>query len=351
MRIAILGPYPRDGLGGIAVYLDRLTDYLEKRGHEVFKIDTNKNKRKNKLGHLLWIIENILFPRVDVLHLNTLDWLEMAVFVWACRMRRIKTVATIHSFREEISELPPYKRACAGYFANSVDYIIAVGQKENEKLKESFKIKNKSEVIKPFIKPQIRDTALPIQVEEFIKKYKTVISANGSNNNRYKGRDIYGLDMLIELGDLLRWRDDIGIIYCQSKTTDRENLAAAYQRVDELNLGDRIHIVTDKIEFWPVLMRSSLFIRPTRTDSYGISVAEAITLGVPAIASDVCRRPEGTVTFRCGDIEDLYSKVTGVLDNYDYYCSLVSRIELDECTPDIERVYKALLGSNATEAI
>lgn len=54
-----------------------------------------------------------------------------------------------------------------------------------------------------------------------------------------------------------------------------------------------------------LISRCDVFVRPTLADGDAISVREALALGVPCLASDAALRPEGTVTFRSNDAEDL----------------------------------------------
>jgi hypothetical protein len=41
---------------------------------------------------------------------------------------------------------------------------------------------------------------------------------------------------------------------------------------------------------------NTIYIRPTRSDGDAVSLREALALGVPAIATDVVRRPDGVLT-------------------------------------------------------
>jgi glycogen(starch) synthase len=54
---------------------------------------------------------------------------------------------------------------------------------------------------------------------------------------------------------------------------------------------------------------SQVFIRPTFEDGDSISVREALSLGVPVVASRVGMRPDGAILFHPGDVEDLISKI------------------------------------------
>ena len=57
----------------------------------------------------------------------------------------------------------------------------------------------------------------------------------------------------------------------------------------------------------------NLSIRPTITDGDAISIREALYFNCEVIASDVVKRPEGTVYFKCRDIDDLYYQTSKIL--------------------------------------
>jgi hypothetical protein len=63
-----------------------------------------------------------------------------------------------------------------------------------------------------------------------------------------------------------------------------------------------------------LIARCDAFIRPTTHDGDAISVREALALGVPCVASDVCARPHGAYTFRAGDAMDLTDQVHHALE-------------------------------------
>ena len=89
-------------------------------------------------------------------------------------------------------------------------------------------------------------------------------------------------------------------------------------------------------------MKSDVFVRPTNTDGYGISIAEAIYFKVPAVASNVCSRPEGTILFRSRDSDDFVSKVNHVLNNYKEYKGEIANIEFENNIKKIVKIYKTL---------
>jgi glycosyltransferase involved in cell wall biosynthesis len=62
-----------------------------------------------------------------------------------------------------------------------------------------------------------------------------------------------------------------------------------------------------------VIARSDIFVRPTYSDADAVSVREALALGTPVVASDVVRRPEGTLCFKTGDAGDLAAKIESLV--------------------------------------
>lgn len=92
-------------------------------------------------------------------------------------------------------------------------------------------------------------------------------------------------------------------------------------------------------------MKSDLFVRPTNTDGYSVSIAEVIYFKVPAIASDVCARPQGTVLFKSRDIDDFYLKVKDVLSNHQKAVSRLKKVRNRNCVNEIIDIYKKTLHS------
>jgi glycogen(starch) synthase len=58
-----------------------------------------------------------------------------------------------------------------------------------------------------------------------------------------------------------------------------------------------------------LMSRSDVFLRPTLEDGDSISVREAISLGVPVVASRTGARPAGAILFEPGNMEDMLSKL------------------------------------------
>jgi glycosyltransferase involved in cell wall biosynthesis len=117
----------------------------------------------------------------------------------------------------------------------------------------------------------------------------------------------------VRLVDELRAERDIHLAIClYGQQQYPEYLAHLRELAAE---RPHIHLVFDLgfPTFVALLRRASLLLRPTTVDSYGLAVADAILLGVPVVASDVCRRHPGADVFRAGDYEAFREKVLAVL--------------------------------------
>ena len=73
---------------------------------------------------------------------------------------------------------------------------------------------------------------------------------------------------------------------------------------------------------------SDVFVRSSSVDSFGLCVAEAIFLGKPAIATDVCRRVDGVRLYRAGDVDSLGLILEEVFEKVN--SGNLERIVLDE---------------------
>jgi len=98
---------------------------------------------------------------------------------------------------------------------------------------------------------------------------------------------------------------------CQLESPEQKAYLKTIQsKIKALGLVSHFYFFTNGPEFWPITKQSDLFVRPTTSDSFGISIQEAISAGTPAIASNVCIRPEGTILFEACNTDNFIAMVT-----------------------------------------
>lgn len=326
LRILITGPCAPP-YGGVSVYIRRLFDYLSQRGHYCHVYDqfnyqeqrASSNERPEGIEllngklHTCWRV--LTGGNFDIMHINERSWKHLCMMVTLARLKGMRPVITLHSLRDDLRAMGWLNRISAGRAINKADYIISSGRKELEILQAHYPIHN-IRVITPFIPPSAAGPydELPLEIQNFCQGHSRTICANGSNQDFYQGNDIYGLDMLVEVSRALWDKWNAGIIFCISRVTDAGYVRSIQERIRQLGMEKHFLIYCNNIEFWKVIRQCDIFVRPTRTDSFGISVAESLWLQKPAVASDACLRPAGTILFPAGDTDGMLAVLNNLLE-------------------------------------
>lgn len=102
-----------------------------------------------------------------------------------------------------------------------------------------------------------------------------------------KGQDVL-VEAMAGLADL-EW-------YCQcvGPTRDLEFVAGLHERIEQLGLADRNRLLGPRTQeqLRPIYAASDLLVLPSRAESYGMVVTEALARGIPVVGSDVGGVPE-----------------------------------------------------------
>lgn len=125
-------------------------------------------------------------------------------------------------------------------------------------------------------------------------------------------RPEYGFDLLMDaVSRLNRKYPELGCLVIGSG----EDRSAAEELIRKCRLGGSVFLAGDLDHqlCLTAISRSTAFVRPTFRDGDSISVREAMSLGVPVVASNVGTRPEGTLLFEVGDLEALISQIERAL--------------------------------------
>ena len=350
-KIALIGVYPPP-YGGISVHIQRLNEQLEKKGFGCIIYDSGKNKdilqknvkaTKNTKG---WVLKYFLNAKEDIVHNHGYEPKSMLLFSLFSIVRKKKVIFTFHSFRYNIKNIGLLHKFIFWMAARANLYFIVVGPQIKEKIISLGIGPENIEVIPSFIPPAVREediAEIPQEVWDFIDSHSPVISANAFKISFYGNQDLYGIDLCIDLcADLKQYYPRIGLVFCLPDIGDYDYFRKMKQRIEEKGIENNFLFITEQYQFYPILMKSDVFVRPTNTDGYGVSIAEAIYFKVPAVASDVCQRPEGTITFKSRDTNEFTSKVKEVLDNYEEHKKRLEEVELEDNFEKIMKVYRKL---------
>lgn len=328
-KIALFGTYPPP-YGGRSVHLKRLAANLSDMHYTVHIYSNTGNIEKNskiKLKKTKRIIFDLFRENFDIIHFHDRNFKLIFIITFFSKLLNYKTILTYHSFRDNPDKYGFINKNLFKFCIKRIDKFICVGINEKKKL-QKYVLDKKITTIPGFIKPFENEedkNAIPLDVWNFIDKQKFLISGNG-NVNFYKNTDLYGIDMFIELvSSLTRRGYNVGLLFAllglESQNNDEKNYYKSLKKkVVDLGLQEKVYFFEVKnSEFYPILKKTQLFIRPTNTDGFPLSLAEAISLKVPSIASDVIERPKETIIFKNRDNDDLLKKATSVIDEYDYY--------------------------------
>ncbi|MBI1362975.1 MAG: glycosyltransferase [Proteobacteria bacterium] len=311
---SFLGTVPPP-FGGVTVFSKRKIAQWRKQGKHVTLVDITRLSSLAKLGHFIRILVQ---GQSSGLYINNLSGFYLAAAALNIGGAQIffhdhnYDLSRMHGLRGKL--LACVLRRAKGVFfdgAHSRQTYIAAGLLAADK---------PFQISPPFIEPDMDEkedilASYPQELMAFIAAHSPVIGANAFKIIQTEdGTDLYGVDMTIDLLAALRkTHPNTGVVFAVSVAEDTLYAAALKERLAELHLTEHFYFFTGTRELWPLFGAVDVMIRPTSTDGYGVSIAESLFMGTPAVASDVCTRPEGTTLFKARNADDLLNKVRSTL--------------------------------------
>lgn len=313
MKILLIGPLPPP-LGGVSVFLKRHKRALESEGHEVDLLDRTKLGRWRYVWHLC-------FGRLKDYDLISVHVQSLCVpLILLARGAASRTQVMDHNWRR-IETWNRWQRKVYGAFLARCRELVLIGHEIKSYYEEhGVALARQTAIRSPFIPPPADEEqaiweSYPSEVHAFVRRAAPLVLANAPRIVFYRGVDLYGLDMCVDLvAELKRDHPQIGLLFALAEVGDEAYLRAIKKRINAVGIEENFHFMTGHREMWPLFKRAQLFVRPTCADGYGISVAEAVYFGCPAVASDVCTRTPGTIVFRNRDREDFWRRCRQALN-------------------------------------
>ncbi len=321
LKVLLVGPYPPP-FGGMATHIKNLQTNLTANGIDAHVLSSNEvEKWTNRVWHeklnLIWVFEKGIRLNFDLIHYHATAYNLKGLFAFGLLAKIGKPVLiTLHSFRLDNYKFSTLLRPLVRLALSSFPIIICVGTELANQIIQIGINRAKIKVVSPYL-PSINDsihsTNIPKELELFIKHHSPIISACASKLVFYQNHDLYGMDLCVSLvKELFTEMPNIGFIFSLSQIGNQVYFDQIMNEVQSNGLQNNFYVQISS-DYIPVIQKSSLVIRTTNTDSYGLSVMEALEVGIPVIASDVCTRPKGTILFKSRDLDDLTAKVREVL--------------------------------------
>lgn len=303
MKVRVLAPFPPP-YGGVALHSVRLLEGLRRHGLNATGIS---------LGGLPDGIDGIThlsaggFLQRSIVHYHTDEgnhrWMRLLSRMW--RTTLTPYVVTVHSFRHRPEfDDASVRRSLAAAFKHA-KAVIAISDEVVNDLECRIGVRHKLTRTIPSNLPISQwETAFPLspQIPQDWKDASVRLLANAGRIVSYQGKDLYGLDVLVEAMNQLD--GDVRLCIAVGEIVDAAVWADLRSRIE----GDpRISVVRDlQGPLVPAVRHAHIVIRPTRTEGGpSLTLSEALELGRWAVGSDSVTRPEGTLLFRNEDPEDL----------------------------------------------
>ncbi|MGO3801521.1 MAG: glycosyltransferase [Fusobacterium sp.] len=359
MKINLVGCLPPP-YGGISIHIKRIYKKLKSKNNLKIYTSTKesvllKDDNIKSMSLKLFFIKLLLLSRKEIFHFHVSGKKVKIILGLFSIILRKKIILTIHgdSLKKEFYSSNFFIKKVLEISIKNLNHIIVVN---NSIKKECLKLgvkENKISVIPAYLNPIINEDdykKIDMKVWNFISKRKKdedrIITGNG-NIKFYNNQDLYGLDLLINLIYKLSQKNyKASLVFAllgyegQSKI-ERDYFEKLLKKIEQYNLEERVFIYKVKdTEYYPIMDKSDVFIRPTNTDGDAISLRESIYLNKPNISSDIVERPEGTLLFKTRDIDDLFNKTINILDNYEEEVKKIEKIQVREYYKEILEVYK-----------
>ncbi len=310
--VLLIGSYPPP-LGGVSVFLKRYKRKLEAEGHTVRVLDPTK------LNNPRLLLELLTTNRYDLISLHYPSLPIMKLF------RRLgvagKTEVWDHNWRL-LEEWNARKRNSYGSFLERCQKLIIVTQDLREYYeRHSVHIPIETVVQHAFLPPNEDDeteilASYPDDILQFINRSHPLLAANAFKITFQKDVDLYGLDMCVRLVSNLKTNyPDIGLIFALAEPGDADHFKSIKREIAIQDIERNFQFLTGQKELWPLLKKADLMVRPTSSDGYSLSVAEALHFGCRVVASDAVARPPQVLLFHSRDDDDFLQQCRQVLSN------------------------------------
>ncbi|MFT6765624.1 MAG: glycosyltransferase involved in cell wall biosynthesis [Alteromonas naphthalenivorans] len=318
-KIVVLGPTPLP-YGGVSVHIQRVIDIFKKQKNKIFVFDSTQiyTSYTRYLVRLFFFVTSH-WP--DIVYYHTPDgndYYELHTLRYLQSLFKFKLIIIDHDCRYLFDRDSNFK-AIYNNLLKQVAQIVFIGEityksyiSNNMYIPKSFSIE--SSYSPPNIDNKDNEwLKYPKLLHQFVKSHSPVLAMSVYKFTLLNGEDLYGVDLAIKAMIGLREKySKVGLVCAVGDDKASDYYQVIQHIIKENNLEENVYFLHGDHALWPLFFHIDLFIRPTRSDSYGISIAEAIDCGIPALASDVCVRHKNAHIFK--NEKDFFPKISMILN-------------------------------------
>jgi N-acetyl-alpha-D-glucosaminyl L-malate synthase BshA len=299
------------------------------------------------------IVDVVKYEHLDILHVHYAIPHAISGYLAkqiVAKTNPIKLVTTLHGTDITLVGLEPHFQPLVKFSLENSDAITAVSKYLADKTIQNFSSEQPIDVIHNFVDTNIYKKLDMPQLKKQIAPNGEKILIHISNFRPVK-----------RVTDVVKIFAEV-LAYHPSKLLlvgDGPDRIEAEALTRELNICEHVRFLGSQISLVELLSISDLFLLPSQSESFGLSALEAMSCGVPVIASNIGGIPEvvnhgenGYVA-EFGDVQRMAKYATDLFNHpkkYNLFSinarkSAIENFEANIIVPQYEDLYKKLLNS------
>jgi glycogen synthase len=303
MKILLIGPYPPPH-GGVSVHVSGIHLQLIAAGVRCRVLDTSRDRPGLGFGIVLlrhawqgWTLH------VHTNGHNLKSWL-VALGCGLAGKSSGGCILTLHSGMAPgyLRAASTWRRSLAAFVCSLYTRVICVSDEIRSAILSLGLPAHRTEIVPACLSTERTEVALDASILAWIGRHQPLFSTT------LFFRPEYGFDLLATAVARLRLRyPSVGCLVMGSGEQREE----AERKIHETGLEENVFLLGDVNHdaCLALMSASDVFIRPTLEDGDSTSVREALSLGVPVVASRIGTRPPDAILFQPGDVGEMLSKI------------------------------------------
>ncbi len=321
-RVTLIGHYPPP-YGGVATLMAQMESALGAAGLPVTiwnlghgsptgerVVDFDDSNRVHEVWQL-W--RALAGSEGDVFHVLSSSyrsfWMASVCLVLAGMTRRKMVVSFVGgAFAEFVGSLRGGKRSFARFALSKAAMLLPCNEEIERAVAKLAPGRPMRRISNTF--PFDAEAAGPLleDVERFVESRSPVVSTTGAASAEY---DLVGA--VRGVAGLRGKHPEVGFVIVMTRYGNSAYQEELDRAIEEEGLAEHVLVARDIPSFVALLARSDAFLRSTLVDGDSMSVREALSLGLPTVASDTPFRPEGVILYRKGEVPDMMEKLEAAL--------------------------------------
>lgn len=300
--IAIFGPYPPP-LGGISTHIQRMEKYLDEENIDYVIYDYYSTKKeniipthKNPLRYLRFLFNR----KHSLFHFHHAFFFEYIFYYFFDLFNKTPFIISIHG--ESFFKYSTLQQKIVLYCLRRTNYsgLISVSKNYNEYL-------NKKGISSLFLPAYVPPNKVNFQKIQIPDNRKVFVFSVWKITPKL-AEEVYNIPLVFDF--LSRNKEEYMMLFLIG-SEKHSNKVYLESQLKKYNIRNDTIIFYNK-NLIDYLQNGDFLLRANSVDGYGVSLQEALDIGVPAIASNVCERPKGTLLFMDNDLNDLTEKINEI---------------------------------------